>query len=139
MTGEPLDAREITFGDVTFRISKLLPMEAKHVFMHHVRPLLGGALEAPATTGGDLWKLVLAGVTKLPQEHYDALSAALYKAVEYKTTAEPQFKKLAGDEAFAFQNLDWVYQVILDGRAFAVNFQPSWDVLVSEFPGCLRP
>ena len=122
---------------MTFRIGKLLPMAAKHAFMHHVRPLLGGALEAPASTGNDLWKLALAGLTKLPQDHYDALSAALYKAVEFKTRIDSQWRDLSGDEAFAFKDLDWSYQVVLDARAFAVNFQQSWAVIGSEFPSLI--
>ena len=38
--------RVLTYGDVTFEIGKLLPMEAYDVFMRHVRPLLEGAASA---------------------------------------------------------------------------------------------
>ena len=34
-----LDDREVTYEGVTFQFGKLLPQEAKRVFMGHVRPL----------------------------------------------------------------------------------------------------
>ena len=42
--------KEFTYGDVTFRVDKLLPQEAKVVFIDHVRPLMEGALSVQ--TGG---------------------------------------------------------------------------------------
>ena len=44
------DDRDVTYGDVTFRIGKLMSIEAKQVFMTHVRPLLEGALSVQADT-----------------------------------------------------------------------------------------
>ena len=45
---EILDAlpedRTITWGEAQFTINKMLPMEAKSVFMAHVRPLCQGIL-----------------------------------------------------------------------------------------------
>ena len=85
MSQEPLDAREVTFGDVTFQIGKMFPMEAKQVFMNHVRPLLRGALSAE-TKGGDQWQLLLAAFTDAPQKHYDAIIHSLYSHIQYKNS-----------------------------------------------------
>ena len=82
MSGEALDAREVVFGDVTFKIGKLMPMEAKRVFLKDVRPLLRGALNAEVGDassngdgggGGGQWKILLAAFTDAPQNHYDAI------------------------------------------------------------------
>ena len=58
--------KEFTYGDVTFRVDKLLPQEAKAVFMAHVRPLLEGALSVESG-GGDGLAMILGIVAKAPQ------------------------------------------------------------------------
>lgn len=131
---EPLDAREITYGDTTFYFGKLLPMEAKRVFMRHVRPLLRGALSANVDDDGSQWKMLLAAFTDAPQEHYDTLVNVLYRLVEFTKNGQANKKPLLGDEEFAFENLDMVHMISVDVRAFAVNFFESWAVLKSEYP-----
>ena len=130
-----LDAREVTYGDVTFQIRKMLPLEAKRVFLTHVRPMLRGALAAQ--TGGDSpsgLMLALAAFTDAPQVHYDAVVGALYRHITYSTPKDPTAKVLAGDEENAFKDLDMAHSILLDGRAFLVNFSESWAVVQSEFP-----
>ena len=127
-----LDDREITYEGVTFYIGKLLPMEAKKVFMEHVRPMLEGALSVQAD--GGVFAMILGVVAKAPQQHYDAVMAALYPQITYRTADMPQPMPLAKDEANAFKDLDMAHILMLDVRAFAVNFRGSWDVLQSEFP-----
>ena len=126
---------EVTFGNTTFRISKLLPMEAKKLFMGHVRPMLRGALSANVQSEADNWQMALAAFTDAPQEHYDAIAAALYRHITYQRadSQEPPMV-LAGDEENAFQDLDMAHALLLDARAFIVNFRGSWAVLESEFP-----
>ena len=147
MAGEPLDAREVTFGAVTFHIGKMLPMESKRVFMGHVRPLLGGALKAdtgmegakgPEKSKGDEWKLLLAAFTEAPQEHYDAIVRALYGQITYTSPDVKQQTRLLGDEENAFKDLDMAHSVMLDARSFYVNFFPSFGVVMSEFPFLAR-
>ena len=134
MTEAPLlDQRDVTFKDVTFHITKLLPMQAKQLFMTHVRPLLRGALSAK-TEGGEGWQLMLAAFTDAPQEHYDAVVAALYSVITYTTKTEKTPHRLLGDEENAFKDLDMAHSLILDGRAFYINFFGSFDVILSEFP-----
>ena len=142
---KPLTATEVTFGDVTFRIGKLLPLEAKRVFMGHVRPLLRGALNAevgeekttdPETGEGvnaNQWKILLAAFTDAPQTHYDAISQALYQRIQFRRAGDDKFRPLGSDEEYAFQGLDMAHLLMLDARAFAVNFFGSFGVLLSEF------
>ena len=127
-----LDDREITYEGVTFSIGKLLPQESKKVFMEHVRPMLEGALSVPADSG--LFTMILGVVAKAPQQHYDGIMAALYPQIKYRTADMSQPMPLARDEANAFKDLDMAHILMLDVRAFAVNFRGSWDVLQSEFP-----
>ena len=129
--------KEFTYGDVTFRVDKLLPQEAKAVFMAHVRPLLEGALSVESG-GGDGLAMILGIVAKAPQTHYDAVMRALYQHISYTSPDQVQPQRLAGDEERAFANLDMAHLLLVDARAFAVNFYGSWDVLQSQFPSLNR-
>ena len=127
-----LDDRDVTYGDVTFRISKMLPMEAKEVFMRHVRPLLSGASAVQGDGGG--LAMIVGIIAKAPQEHYDAVMKALYRLITFTSPATQQPLVLVGNEELAFKDLDMAHVLLLDTRAFTVNFRGSWDVLQSEFP-----
>lgn len=135
---EGLDSRTVTYGNVTFHISKMLPMEAKRVFMNHVRPLLRGALSANVKESDGQWQLILAAFTDAPQEHYDAVQRALYSHIRYVTEGKEAPTLLRGDEENAFKDLDMAHSILLDARAFAVNFGESWRVAFSEFPSLLQ-
>ena len=143
MSGEALDAREVVFGDVTFHIGKLMPMEAKRVFLKDVRPLLRGALNAEVGDmvssngdkgGGGQWKILLAAFTDAPQEHYDAIVRALYSHITYTAPGSNSRQPLLGDEENAFKDLDMAHSLMLDARAFFLTFSESWSVILSEFP-----
>ena len=134
MSATPLSSRTVQYGDVTFQIGKLLPMEAKRVFMNHVRPLLRGALSADVKDDAGMWQLILAAFTDAPQEHYDAVQRALYGRVRYSRPGDTAPTLLLGDEENAFKDLDMVHALLLDARAFMVNFGESWRVAISEFP-----
>ena len=131
-----LDDREVTYEGVTFQFGKLLPQEAKRVFMGHVRPLLGGALSAPADSG--LSGMIMGAIVNAPQEHYDAIMDALYPMVTYRKADMPQPMPLKNgridDTANAFDGMDMAHMLMIDAQAFAVNFLGSWRVLQSEFP-----
>ena len=128
------DDRTITWGETTFEIRKLLPTEAKPLFIRHVRPLLRGALSAEAGPNGDTepWRIMLAAFTDAPSKHYEAISAAMARAIV--VTRGTEKRALAGHEEWAWQGLETAHMVILDGRAFTVNFRESLDVFLSELP-----
>ena len=129
------DDRTITWGDVTFEIRKLLPTEAKPLFIRHVRPLLRGALsaEAPAGGGTEPWRIMLAAFTDAPAEHYEAVSAAMARGIIVTRGGEKP-RPLAGNEEWAWQGLEGAHMVLLDARSFAVNFKAWLVVAMSELP-----
>ena len=140
---EPMDAREVTFtnetddgrmASVSFQIGKMLPIEAKRVFIHNVRPLLGGITRVKG--GGDvgLPQIIVGTITEAPADQYDILVQKLYANIKYSTQEQPQFMPLARDEENAFKDLDMGHLLALEVRAFHVNFQRSYGVLLSEFP-----
>ena len=130
---EGLKEREVTYGDVTFHIGKLMPFKAKAVFMAHVRPLLQGVKEVypSGDTSLVIWQMIVAAVTGAPQNHYDALMRILYKEITYTTTEMTTPTALLGDEENAFKDLEMGHILLLDARAFVVNFFESWAVVES--------
>ena len=60
----------------------------------------------------------------------------LYVRADDREQLPPQ--RLAGDEERAFVGLDMAHLLLVDARAFAVNFHESWDVLQSQFPSLSR-
>ena len=130
----PLDSKEVTYGETTFFINKLMPRAAKKVFMDHMRPMLKGGLEANVDDSANQWQLILALITGAPQAHYDAAVHEMYKNINYTRPNVTVPQPLVNDEDNAFQDLDMVHILLLDVRAFAVNFQGSWSVLTSEYP-----
>ena len=129
------DDREVTYGDVTFHIGKLLPEESKQVFMTHVRPLLEGALSANTEgESGMFLSMVIGVISKAPQQHIDALENVLFQQVTYTSPNQATPVRLSGDTALAFKDLEGVHILLVLGRACIVNFQGWWDVLQLEFP-----
>ena len=129
-----LDDREVTFGETTFSIGKMLPVESKKVFMEHVRPMLEGALGAQVSEGGGGIEMALGIVARAPQAHYDALMRQLYQRITFTSAAGATPRPLANNEEMAFDGLDMAHILMLDVRAFMVNFRESWDVIASQFP-----
>lgn len=129
----------VTFGEATFEIRKLLPTESKKLFIHNVRPLLGGALTAEipkdSTDVSTGIKLLLAAFANAPADHYDMISRAMSHSIQ--VTRGSETRMLAGQEAWAFQDLEGAHAMMVDVRAFTVNFFGWWDVLTSEFPQLL--
>ena len=130
---EPLDSPEIAYGDTTFYIGKMLPLEAKGAFMRDVRPLFRGALSGEIADNSNGWKAILAAFTDAPQAHYDALTKTLYRHIRYCRDGEP-VQPLAGDEERAFEGMDMVNILDLDVRSFMRNFLGSWDALQRMYP-----
>ena len=126
--------RVITWGDSTFEIRKLLPTEAKPLFIRHVRPLLRGALSAEAGPTGETepWRIMLAAFADAPAEHYEAISKAMARSIVVTRAGEKRV--LAGNEEWAFQGLEGAHAVMLDARAFAVNFSGWFSVAAQAFP-----
>ena len=121
---------EIKLGETTFRIKKMLPIEAKRVFMNHVRPLLKGALSAQVNEEAQTWQILLAAFTDAPQEHYDALVQEMYRHIEY--VQDGTTSVLFRDEENAFKDLDMSDIIELDVMAFQENFQKSLTELGSK-------
>ena len=156
------DDRTIQWGDATFEIRKLLPTEAKPLFIRHVRPLLKGAGSAEATPGvraaanapqqpsasatapeapgfigeTESWRIMLAAFTDAPAEHYEAVSKAMARSIIVTRAGEK--RPLAGNEDWAFQGLEGAHMVILDVRSFCVNFIGWWPAIASELPQLAR-
>ena len=131
---------EYSRNGVTFTIRKLLPLEAKQVFLKHVRPLIRGALNAnipDKMAESEMWRIILAAITDAPIEHYDALMRRLYRDITFTYDGEKVPQMLAGNEELAFKDLDMAHILALDVRAFAVNFQGSWAVAISEYRNLL--
>ena len=68
--------RVLTYGDVTFEIGKMLPMESYDVFMRHVRPLLEGAASVSVDGGG--LGLIAGILAKAPYDHVEAVRSTRY-------------------------------------------------------------
>ena len=133
--GESYNDRTIAFEDVTFHIDKMLAIEAKSLFMRHVRPLLRGALSANTEgSESETWQIVLAAFTDAPQEHYDAITRVLYRHITFDKQGQPSGKVLIREAELAFENLEMTHILLLDARAFLVNFSGSFSVLTREVP-----
>ena len=134
---------EVTFGDVSFSIKKLMPMEAKEVFMGHVRPLLRGLnAEMPdsqevASKGAGI-KMMLAAFTEAPEVHYKAIVKAMSKRITFTSPSNKSQLTLAGNEELAFKDLDMAHILLLEGRAFGVNFFGSCYILFEELVHLLQ-
>ena len=128
------DDRTVTWGETTFEIRKLLPTEAKPLFIRHVRPLLRGALAAETGPTGETepWRIMLAAFTDAPSEHYEAISTAMARCI-IASRAGTQ-RPLAGNEEWAWQGLEGAHMVLLDARAFTVNFRGWLGVVTKELP-----
>ena len=107
--------------------------------MNNVRPLLGGALGAdmPEDVNQDqaIAKIILSAFTNAPAEHYEAISKAMSQRIEVDRNGQKRF--LINNEEWAFDGLEGMHAIIVDVRAFAINFIGWWDVLVSELPQLL--
>ena len=127
------DDRTVTFGGSTFTINKMMPRDAKRVFLGHVRPLLSGLAKGELTKDSHDLQFLAALIANAPTEHIDGVTNAMYQRIFYaRDGGDP--RRLAGDEDSAFQDMDMAHILMLDWRAFLVNFRGSWDVLQSEFP-----
>ena len=137
------DDRTVTWGETTFEIRKLLPTEAKPLFIRHVRPLLSGALDADmslpdgdGTSEAAQWilagRVLFAAFTKAPTEHYEAISLTMARGITVKRGTEE--RPLTGNEEWAWMGLEGAHMLLLDARAFAVNFKAWLVVGMSEFP-----
>ena len=127
------DDRTVTFGGSTFTINKMMPRDAKRVFLGHVRPLLSGLAKGELTKDSHDLQFLAGLIANAPTEHIDGITDAMYQRIFYaRDGGDP--RRLAGDEDSAFQDMDMAHILMLDWRAFLVNFRESWDVLQSQFP-----
>ena len=128
-----LDEREIVIGETTFRIAKLLPMDAFAV-LELIREALGerlASLDADAQTPSTA---IVSIVLALPRETVEAVRTRLFRSVTFTNRMARTARPLHPDEAMAFQGLDpiAIYEVLI--RSFAINFFDSFRGLRSRIP-----
>ena len=112
--------RILTYGDVTFEIGKMLPMEAYEVFMRHVRPLLEGAASVNADGGG--LSLIAGILSKAPYDHVEAVRTALFRLVWFNSSATTQKMMLSGNEELAFKDLTGGHVAVVVGQGVSYKF-----------------
>ena len=97
----------LEFGDTRFVIKKLLPLEAKHLFIHNVRPLLKGLSKLKLNEDGqafdNITETIISAFTDAPAEHYDAISHVMAKGIEVTRGQEKRFLAQTGAKEWAFQ------------------------------------
>ena len=125
---------EVEYGNVTFRVRKMLPKEAKRLLLVHIRPLLGGLANTDVSKDASTWSMLLSAFVNAPLEHYDSIVAQLYKNIDYRKSGSG-WMQLYGDDDAAFADIDMAYILALEAKAFCLNFQESFSVAKSElFP-----
>ena len=85
---------------------------------------------------GAAWKLIAAAFINAPYEHYLAISTAMSRSISVRRGQETRV--LQGNEEWAFQGLEGAHAMILDARAFMVNYRPFLPVVMSEIPDLAR-
>lgn len=134
---EPLDAQEVTLGDTTFQIRKLLPMEAFRLF-EVIRPALQDALRVqwPLSSDNEQNRIAMyvAFAATIPPDIVETARRQCFKHVFYKAHDAPTPQPLESQEDMAFKNLEAVhiYEVLV--RSLYLNFVESWGVLKSLLP-----
>lgn len=128
----------LEFGETRFVINKLLPLEAKHLFVHNVRPLLKGLSELKLNEDGTSFEntteAIISAFTDAPAEHYDVISHVMAKAIQATRGKETRFLHQTGAKEWAFQGLEGAHAMLVDVRAFTINFIGWLDVIKLEFP-----
>ena len=102
-----------------------------------VRSYAGLNAEMPdsqgAASNGAGIKMMLAAFTEAPEAHYKAIVKALSKRITFTSPSNKSPLTLAGNEELAFKDLDMAHILLLEGRAFGVNFFGSCSILFEEF------
>lgn len=137
--------REVTIGGTTFRITKLLPMEAFDT-LEILREAIGGRaagmIAGMTLAQGDSSAAVINRAVGTLIGVLIAVPAAELKEVRNQLFAQVSFtngtaqtpQPVAGNEGMAFQGLEAVHVYELLLRAFVVNFTESWDAIASLMP-----
>ena len=141
--------REIVLGETTFKFGKMLAEESFEL-LEELRPGLAPALtelDIPDNLfDGDedavkkramtvIAKLAASVISSVPPDIVRSARNELFKHVQYKSKSVPTLTTVATDINGAFNGLEAVHIYLVLGRAFAVNFLGSWDVLQSLIPG----
>ena len=149
------DEKTVTWGEAQFPVNKMLPMEAKAVFVEHVQPLMHQIMRlldemesgdeddegikitvSDTVVGKRMMKRAAMIFSALPPKHYRSVSLAMSKSIQVRRGGDTRF--LAGNEEWAFQGLTGAHAVMLDGRAFLINFTEWLPVVLSEFPSLMQ-
>ena len=125
-TIEDLAKQTFTKGDTTFRIRKMLAMEAYEV-LEIIRPGVKGAL---SKVSGGFEDVVTSVVFGLDREIVEQCRQRMFACITFTRPNSPDPRTLATreDEGFAGMEAHAVYETLV--RAFAVNFTPSFSVLM---------
>ena len=76
--------------------------------------------------------MMLAAFTEAPEAHYKAIVKAMSKRITFTSPSNKSPLTLAGNEELAFKDLDMAHILLLEGRAFGVNFFGSCSILFEE-------
>lgn len=128
---EDIQAAEFDLGDRQWRIKKLLPGEAKLILIHHVLPMFNDAGDIDSSLPAAA--IAFRVISSAKPEHYEALSATFLRHCIQVRNDAGQFVGLATDYEDATKNLLPIELILLDVRAFCVNFGESVSKVVEEF------
>ena len=127
---EDFDSDTVTFGDTTFKIEKLMPMEAWRVF-GKIRTSLASLATIPVL-GGDNIALAIGIATGIPQDIFESIRRDLFAHVTFTSKSVPTPVKLITDEDGAFQDLEAYHVGEVMARCLYRNFIGSLDALQSR-------
>ncbi len=131
-----LEERTVTLGGTTFKIQKLLPMEAYQAF-EMIRAELGEKLGRYETEEGQTLTVpdIILAILKLAPEKVDEVRRALFAGVTFTNERAETPMRLAGDENMAFEKLEPIdiYEVFV--RCLAINFTGSLTAVLSKVEG----
>lgn len=127
---DQLDQREVVIDGTTYRIEKLLPMEAYRVL--EVMRRVAGPILAGLPKGSSVGVILGRIMGQVPPETVETVRVALFKNVRFSNDRTKQtFRPLHPDEAMAFSDPVHVYEILV--RAMAVNFTASFRAAASRF------
>lgn len=129
---EDIQNPDFDLGGKQWRIKKLLPIEAKKVLYRYVFPLFNSAKEMDVE-GLPPPAIMLRVVSSADPEILEKLSEVFMRFCIYFKTDAGQYVKLVTDVENATKDMLPVELMILDVRAFAVNFGESVSKAVEEF------
>ena len=125
---ESFTAQDVTYGDLSVRINRLMPQESYRLF-EVLRPEIGRAVSA-VNTGDSKLNIAsfVAIVGVLSPEAVEVARKRMFERVFFtRPNSHPSATQLLANEDAAFEGLSafHIYDLLL--RCFTVNFLDSWE------------